>query len=168
MEKMLASNKFAKINEVTIKTIHENNLNFMIVWKDETDAKNNNFYTRETSLRSEYDGKIHKESDESLIKQFDTYYANHEEDKLFVLQAQRTAKTLLGKPSEYEKKFANKVTDYVLDIKNDPVLLNKTNIIMRDFLVSDVKKVNSILSLNIYKELIKPDKKESYSSFVLN
>ena len=79
---------------------------------------------------------------------------NHDENKLFVLQAQRTAKTLLGKPSEYEKKFSKKVTDYVLNIKNDKILLEKTNIIMRDFIVSDMNKVNNILSLNLDKNLV--------------
>ena len=156
-ENMLDSSKFADISKVSFKTIRENKLNYMIVWKDEVEAKENNFYTRENSLRSEYDGPTHKKSDEALIKKYDEYYANHEENKLFVLQTQRTAKTLLGKPSFYEKRISNKIDQYVLNIANDNSLLEKTNIIMRDFVVSNIEKVNNILSLNLAKNSVKTE-----------
>lgn len=167
MDKMLPSGVYKSIDKVDMSLLRENKYNFMITWNDKSEAEANDFYTRSESLRSEYNGSKHKESNEALINEFETYYNNAEANKLFVLQAQRTAKTLLGKPSMYEKNFKDDVNKFIANIKNDAVKLDKTNIIMRDFIISDKENLDTILSLNLNKNLIKADAIQTYSSFVL-
>lgn len=171
-ERMLSHADHPEISAVKFSEIRAGNFGYMIVWtaKNETEvdeAEANGFYTRKNGLRSEYDEKAHKAGDEELIAKFDEYYANSEPDKIFVLQAQRTAKTLLGRPSDYEKRFAPKVLEFVKAIPDNPDYLAKTNVIMRDFVVSDEMKIDSILRINLYKEnIIIADKIDAFKAAV--
>ncbi len=171
MTKMLKSSDYPNIASVSFKTLRDNGYNFMIVWTsksqtEKVEASNNNFYIRDDALLSQYDGKVHKDNDEALIAKFAEYYSNHEANKMFVLQAQRTASTFLGKPSVYEKKFKSKVNEYVKNIKNNAEILEKTNVIMRDFVVSDMENVKLILGLNLAKNTVKSADVALFGQFV--
>ena len=172
MSKMLDRSKYPDVSQVDFATLRVNNINFMIVWSarsasDKQMAQDNNFYIRDDSLLSQYDGDVHRDSDEALIAQFDRYYDSYEADKMFVLQAQRTASTFFGKPSTYEKKFKSKVNEYVKNIAKDKVTLAKTNIIMRDFVVSDMDNVRLILGLNLHKNTVALEQIESFKKYVI-
>lgn len=169
--KMLKSSEYPHITDVSFEILRDKGFNFMIVWtsKSQTEkleASNNDFYTRDDSLLSQYEGKIHKDSNEALIAKFADYYNNYEEDKMFVLQAQRTASTFLGKPSVYEKKFKPMVNAYIEGIKEDINLLDKTNIIMRDFVVSDMENIKVILGLNIAKNTVELEHIETFNQHI--
>ena len=121
---------------------------------------------REKDLHSFYDRKYHKNPDgNKLVEHFSEYYDSYDGTGFFVLQSQRTATVLTDKPSEMELEWGKVFTDFAISLNNDAQKLDKTNIIMRDFIVSDLNKVRSILNLNLSKNLVK---EENIEEFKLN
>ena len=167
MSKAMLKSDFKEIENTTIGEIREKGINFVIIWTDEEDVKQNDFlYMREKDLHSFYDRKYHKNPDgNNLVEHFSEYYDSYDGTGFFVLQSQRTATVLTDKPSEMELEWGKVFTDFAISLNNDAQKLDKTNIIMRDFIVSDLNKVRSILNLNLSKNLVK---EENIEEFKLN
>ncbi len=158
MNKAMIKSKFANIEDTTMKDIRDNNINFVIIWNNEIESKNADYlYYRDTNLFSFYDSKFHRKQDvKELINHFQTYYDRYENKGFFVLQSQRTAPMLIDKPSHIEIEAKHLFNQYLIDLKSSENLA-KTNIVMRDFLVSDLDTVKLILSLNLDKNNVKSE-----------
>ena len=164
MSRAMVKSEYPKIEETTIGELRENNINFIIIWNNNEDAQNYDFlYSRGENLHSFYDRKFHMNGDGNvLVEHFDEYYNRYDGTGFFVLQSQRTATVLTDKPSEMELKWGDTFTKFAENLNNDTEKLQKTNIIMRDFIVSDTKKVKTILSLNLTKGLVKDEFLEEF------
>lgn len=169
MDKALIKSKFSTIEETTMKNIRDNNINFVIIWNNENECNNADYlYFRDTNLYSFYDSKFHKKQDTNeLIGHFESYYDRYQNKGFFVLQSQRTAPMLLDKPSHLEIQAKNLFNNYLNDLKNSKNLA-KTNIVMRDFLVSDLNTVRLILSLNLDKNNVKTEYIELFTNNTLS
>ena len=88
------------------------------------------------ALESYYVGELHRKS---------------------VLQCQLTGKTLLSSIARREQEHDAGITAYIQGIADDEQRLNLTNIIMRDFLTDDIRKVKTILELNLHKPNLIPE-----------
>ncbi|MEG2450665.1 MAG: hypothetical protein RSB09_02915, partial [Clostridia bacterium] len=167
MQKAMLKSVFGDVSKVTMGDIRAHGFNFMIVWSDDSQVASNDFlYTRDKDLTSQYDSKFHKKKPAELIAHFETYFENHTRDDLFVLQSQRTAPTLLGKPAKLELEFRPYINEFVANLKTSKHL-DEVNIIMRDFVVSDMQNVKLILQLNLVKGLVKADEIESFTAKTL-
>lgn len=106
------------------------------------------------ALESYYSGSLHRKSSEKFIEEALPDYFNRFEKKnkgLFVLQCQLTGQTLLTTPISREAEHDIGITAYIDAIAGDSRRLALTNIIMRDFITDDIRKVKSILRLNAKK-----------------
>jgi hypothetical protein len=166
LSKVMKKSDFSELQTVSMGDIRDKGINIVILWLNNDEANTEDFLYSEDCMVSQYESSIHTSSDEVLIDYFATYYENYDSDKLFLLQAQKTAPNYIEKPSVNEMNFKPKVNEYIKNIKNDPDLLEKTNIIMRDFIVSDMENINLILDINISKNIIKTDCIDYYSSMV--
>lgn len=166
MQKAMLKSQFANIEDTSIGEIRNNNVNFVIVWNNEEECNNADYlYFRDTNLYSFYDGKVHRNVDTFvLIKHFATYYDRYQNKGFFVLQSQRTAPMLLDKPSNLEREAKSSFNSFLETVKTNSALLDKTNIVMRDFIVSDLNTVKLILSLNINKNQIKESSLETFTT----
>lgn len=147
------------VEGTTMGDVRAQNINFVIVWKEASETKDRDYlYARTEYLSSPYDGKIHRSKNvDDLISHYAEYYDGYNGNGFFVLQAQRTAPNILfDRPADNEIAYKEKINNYVSTLSDDN--LAKTNIIMRDFVVSDMTNVKTILSLNLKKGLVKTDK----------
>lgn len=62
-----------------------------------------------------------------------------------------------------EQEFKPVINAYI-DALADSANLAKTNIIMRDFIVSDMENVKKILKLNLDKNLVKAELRDEFKS----
>lgn len=112
------------------------------------------------ALESYYVGELHRKSSEVFIRSaLPQYYGRFEKKNkgLFVLQCQLTGKTLLSSIARREQEHDAGITAYIRGIADDEQRLNLTNIIMRDFLTDDIRKVKTILELNLHKANLIPE-----------
>ena len=112
------------------------------------------------ALESYYVGELHRKSSEVFIRSaLPQYYGRFEKKNkgLFVLQCQLTGKTLLSSIARREQEHDTGITAYIRGIADDEQRLNLTNIIMRDFLTDDIRKVKTILELNLHKANLIPE-----------
>ena len=112
------------------------------------------------ALESYYVGELHRKSSEVFIRSaLPQYYGRFEKKNkgLFVLQCQLTGKTLLSSVARREQEHDPGMTAYIREIAGDGRRLDLTNIIMRDFLTDDIRKVKTILELNLHKPNLIPE-----------
>ena len=164
MQKAMLKSKCSNIETTTMKDIRDNGYSFIIVWNNKDECNNADYlYYRDTNLYSFYDSKYHRKTDDTkLVEHFQNYYDRYNNTGFFVLQSQRTAPMLLDKPSHLEIESKDLFNEYVVKLKTSTNLA-KTNVIMRDFLVSDLDTVRLILSLNLNKNNIKSEYIELFS-----
>lgn len=164
MSKAMKKSECPNIETTTMGDVRAKGYNFVIVWKDGAEAEGKDYlYARETNLFSPYDAKLHRSKDPNkLIAHYQNYYDDYNGKGFFVLQAQRTAPVfLIDKPSGMEVEYKPIINAYI-DALADSTNLAKTNIIMRDFVVSDMDNVKKILKLNLDKNLVKADMLSTY------
>lgn len=113
-----------------------------------------------TVLDSYYNEKENKKASEDFIKEAIPKYMQHihENPKVFtVLQGQLTLPTLIGNLKKLEGKHNANMSSFIRSIEEDKTYINDINIIMRDFIGSDLEKTNSVLHLNIAKGFVKSE-----------
>lgn len=142
---------------------------FIITWGSDYKIDEKNYLFRrnndegslsECSLESYYEGDLHKKSSEEFIENALPLYFEKFSLKnkgLFVLQGQLTAPTLVTTPLSLEESHALNMNNYVRNLKNSD-LLKYVNIIMRDYVTDDIEKTDSVLSLNIAKNIVSDTK----------
>lgn len=167
MTKALNKTHFPDIGNILWGDVRAAGVNFMVIWKYVDEAAETDYmYIRNRDYYSFYDRGYHKSYNmQRLIDHYQAYYDKYNGQGFFVLQAQRTGPTLLHKPSQLETAYKPLINKYISDLKTSKNL-DKTNIIMRDFVVSDMDNVRLILQLNITKNLIKPDMLNAYTAMV--
>lgn len=182
IEKMATKTEFSSMDEMTIGELHKLKKNFVIVWRtwdlsDSTISGKPFIYSRDEFLYSPYNGDIHKKKIKELIAHYPNYFAdaadNKNINKLFVLQGVRTGSVSGFVIIDLEKAFRQPINEFVRGIKDDAKQLSRVNIVMRDFIVDEIKgaessveNIKSILSLNKYKSLVKDDMIEKFNSIV--
>lgn len=126
--------------------------------KDFVFFRNNDEGTlKNCAMESYYNGSLHRKSSEKFIAEaLPDYYSRFEKKNkgLFVLQCQLTGQTLLTTPLSREEEHDQNITAYIDGIAEDSRRLSLTNIVMRDFLTDDIRKIKSILRLNTIKESV--------------
>lgn len=159
--KLLSREDVPKLKDLTMKNVRDLKVNFCIIWRVDSDCNSEKpyLYSRNSELYSPYDGSVHRGKDEKLIEHFSTYYSEYKEDRLFVLQGQKTG--MGTAPKRLEESFRAKMNSYTLKLK-DSEHLDKTNIVMRDYFTDTIDNSISILSLNVYKNNIKQTMLKEY------
>lgn len=167
IENAAKKSEFSRFETTTAGAVRAAGVNYFIVWTDANDTNDIEWlYPRGQHLSSPYDSDKHKsKNSDNLIAHFQTYYDSYDGKGFFVLQAQRTAPFVLDKPSALEFEFKPKVNAFIDGLAQSPNL-DKTNIIMRDFIASDMANVNKILKLNLDKNLIKADHLDTFTAAV--
>ena len=118
-------------------------------------------------LDSYYSSSDNRKSSAKFIKETIPKYFNHileKGDVLTVLQAQLTH-PLLGNLKTLEMGHNLAMSAYIRTIKDNQDYLTAVNIIMRDYIGSDLEKSNSVLNLNLAKGYVKADAAKSFEEF---
>lgn len=157
------------IASLTLGEIRAMGARYMIAWGDfdslQAFDKQYLFYRRDV-LSSPYINPYHTTADEYLIEQgFEHYYAGCD-DRLFVLQSQKTgvfADFDTMNPQRNEESFSPKANAFLRSLRSGG-RLSDTNIVMRDFI--DEEKSKLIISLNLSKNLVKPNSIRAFSALV--
>ena len=133
--------------------------------------RNNDNCTIENAvLDSLYLSEDNKKPSDKFISETIPKYFEHiiaKEKGLTVLQAQLTAKGL-DNLKNLENGHNENMSKFIRSIGDNKTYLNAINIIMRDFIGSDLEKTNSVLYLNVLKNHIKSDSVELFSSHTKN
>lgn len=168
MSKAMLKSVFSKIETTTMADVRENGYNYAIVWNSASEAENKDyFYVRNEHLQSPYDRSYHASfNTDKLINRYQKYYDDYDGKGFFVLQAQRTAPTVFNIPADNELEFKDKINNYVASLAQDSVKLAKTNIVMRDYVVSDMTNVKTILALNLAKGIVSEQSIARYTAAV--
>lgn len=164
------------LSTLTMGQLREWKINLVLVVNNEQsyspDFSANNFlYERTQYLLSPYVSGNHG-STSGLISAFAGYIAQHDSNKIFVLQSQRTGTISNLTIYELEADLRSYANDYArsLSLEKNQSLLSSINIIMRDFVADDgfgasesaQTTMQSILFLNVYKGNISADKLNYY------
>ncbi len=83
---------------------------------------------------------------------------------LTVLQGQLTSPNL-GNLKNLENGHNKAMSEYVRSIADNKTYLDSVNIIMRDFIGSDIEKTNSVLFLNLKKNNVRSEAKAEFEKF---
>ncbi len=163
-EKLMKKSVCHSIESTTMQDVRTNGYNYAMIWSvtEETEDKDY-MYARKSFLFSPYDEDVHMSKNPAeLIKEYDDYLITNNGRGFFVLQAQRTAPDqFVTRPADLELEFKDKINAYVAGLTGEK--LDKINIVMRDFVVSDMTNVKTILRLNIAKDLIDAEKLAEYT-----
>lgn len=141
------------LNRVTFGEIREKGWRYCITWGSKTLSNEKYLFSRSSSLFSPYDESVHKSGADALIAHLPNYYARADQSKIFVLQSQLTAPNLLVSPISLEKSFVTKANTFLTGLSGE--LLQKTNVVMRDFICDTKETIPLIISLNEKKGLWK-------------
>lgn len=118
-------------------------------------------------LDSLYNGNDNsKPSDKFIAETIPKYFAHilQKTKGLTVLQAQLTSPSH-GNLKNLEEGHNKAMSEYIRSIEQNQQYLQAVGIIMRDFLGSDIEKTNSILHLNIAKNIVKEDSIKNFEKF---
>lgn len=159
IEQYLKPNEYAvkqgeNITDLTMGKIRTNGYRYIIFWADDYSKPTKNYqFSRNTYLNSPYDSKINNQNSEQFVKDYLKYYEKASEKAFFVLQAQHTCNYAklqfnIKKREMVLRPIANR---FFIDLYNNADLLEKTNIIMRDFVTEDIETIDIILNLNTAK-----------------
>lgn len=116
------------------------------------------------SLDSMYFGEENSKASKKYIEEALPKYMAHIINKnkaLTVLQGQLTSPNL-GNLQKLEEGHNKNMSEYVRSIADNETYLKHINIIMRDFIGSDVEKTNSVLYLNVKKDIVKDNAKAEF------
>ena len=131
--------------------------------------RNNDSCTIENAvLDSLYDEVENKKSTEEFIKEALPKYMEHilsNQNRITILQGQLTLPSLLGNLEKLEKKHNQNMSNFIRNMESNASYLNAINIIMRDFVGSDLEKTNCVLHLNISKGIVKSEMTTEFEAF---
>lgn len=131
--------------------------------------RNNDSCTIENAvLDSLYDEVENKKSTEEFIKESLPKYMEHilsNQNRITILQGQLTLPSLLGNLEKLEKKHNQNMSNFIRNMESNASYLNAINIIMRDFVGSDLEKTNCVLHLNISKGIVKSEMTTEFEAF---
>jgi len=149
-----ALKKGVDLKTLTIGNIRESGAKYIVTWgrDEETVLSKDYIFKREDYLCSPYNKPEHQDDWNRLMNYFRNYYAENDSTRLFVLQSQPTS----GDLRLFNDTYIDDMNAFV-DSLCDSEYLNKTNIIMRDFIVHNPETVRCILRLNLVKGTIKED-----------
>ena len=117
------------------------------------------------SLDSMYFGE--ENSSKTYIEESLPKYMAHivaKNKALTVLQGQLTSPNL-GNLKNLENGHNKAMSEYVRSIADNKTYLDSVNIIMRDFIGSDIEKTNSVLYLNLKKNNVKSEATAEFEKF---
>lgn len=164
------------IDSLTVKDVRGK---IIIVWgsNEANDSANNFLFRRNndkctmenTSLDSLYLEDENKKVSDKFIAQALPKYMEHIINKnkgLFVLQGQLTSPSGAGDLKALEDSHNTNMSKFIREIKSNVKYLKHINIIMRDFIGSDLEKTNCVLNLNIEKNIIKDNEINNYKKMI--
>lgn len=159
IEKYLNPDEYAvkqdeSIEDLTMGRIREKGYRYIIFWADDYSEPTKNYQvSRNDFLNSPYDSKINNQKSINFVSDFDKYFEKANDKAFFVLQAQHTCNyaKLQFNIRKRELSLRPIVNAYLNDLYSNSDLLEKTNIIMRDFITDDIETINIIIKLNIAK-----------------
>ncbi len=158
-----AVNTSEDLSTLTYGDIKEDDKRFIIVWGSSDIGETDYIFSRTQTLLSPYESLNHNYGSEYLIETgFEEYLPLANSNKFFVLQAQLTNSmgvdnAVTGSIVELENGNNPIMNEYVrsLSKEENASILDKMNIIMRDFVESDFEKQKAALALNLAKETVK-------------
>lgn len=119
------------------------------------------------SLDSMYFGEENSKPSKTYIEESIPKYMAHivaKNKALTVLQGQLTSPNL-GNLKNLENGHNKAMSEYVRSIADNKTYLDSVNIIMRDFIGSDIEKTNSVLYLNLKKNNVKSEATAEFEKF---
>lgn len=141
------------VNHMTMGDLRGSGKQFVILYSSIPDDYQDYVHSRKDNLVSPYIPLYHYlEGDGLIVEGHRVYLEQAVSDKLFVLQSQRTANTLIT-PRTLEDRFKPHINSY-LDNLEDMEVISKLNIILRDYVDEDMDNIRIILSLNLKKGTI--------------
>ncbi|NCA66656.1 MAG: hypothetical protein EOM87_01180 [Clostridia bacterium] len=140
------------LDTLTLSDIKTSGKRFAVIWSRSTSLAPQYLFARSQWLYSPYAQEKHY-SPQTLIDHLDNYYNSFDGHGLFVLQSQCSSNTNTN-PRELENGMEPLANNYLLNISEEQ--LNKTNIVMRDF-VDEGDKIAIILSVNLRKNQVKQE-----------
>ncbi len=156
VERILPIEKYALANDadlssLTMGDIRQSGKKFMIVWSGNTTDIDGYLFKRSDSLLSPYAEEINSAGGEELVDYYPTYCAKRDNNKLFVLQTQPTARADSSIVSQ-NAILTPLLKDFLDDMRKS--VLEDVNVIMYDF-VTENKLIERTLELNERKGLVK-------------
>ncbi len=153
------------LSTLTYGDIKEEDKRFIIVWGSSDRGDTNYVFPRTQTLLSPYESLNHNYGGEYLIEiGFGEYLPQANSNKFFVLQAQLTNSmgvdgAVTGSIVDLENGNNPIMNEYVRSLNNEDnaSILAKINIIMRDFVESDIEKQKAALALNLAKATVKDE-----------
>ncbi len=145
------------INAVTLSTLtygetQANSYRYIIAWGGNMTTGTEDYYYRSSDiLLNPYEPSINSLSGSLLMKGIISYYDKQTPSKFFVLQTIGRSAYPLGHEN-LNASYYNNFTKSLAD-ESQSELLQKTNVIMRDFVTSPTCDLDAIIKLNEAKEL---------------
>lgn len=137
------------VADLTMGEIRDKGYKYIVTWGSSKQTDRKYICYRGDTLYSPYYEDDHKAGGEKLTSEtYGKYYDSVEKNRLFVLQGVVTAKNILQSIKDNDDKFSPLFDKYLDTIAATPALLDKTNIIMRDFIVSRQDQIAKIIALN--------------------
>ncbi len=157
-----ALTEFDNIGDVTMGDIRKSGKKYIII-----NAKKEYEYSCDCPMPDPWDSKIYGYKPEKFAKEILNYLRDIDTDGFFWFQTQQTPN--LGTengwtkwPDDLDIETRKLFPQIISDIANDPVMLQRVNIVAGDFMSQDFMKAKHILSLNLLKNVVKEDKKSEY------
>lgn len=127
-------------------------------------------YSRNVHLLEPWDPKVFGLKPEKFVKEDLKYLKELESEGFFWFQTQQTpnigTENGLKWPPKLDKLLRPHFPWMMEQIANDPVMLEKVNIVAGDFMTADHMKENEILYLNLAKDVVKPELREVYAKAI--
>lgn len=170
IEKYLQPEKYAftdfdDIRDITMADIRKSGKRYVIHNEQELYK-----YSRDVKLLEPWDPKVFGLKPEKFWIEDLKYLKELESEGFFWFQTQQTPDPgtengLIWPPhlDRMDRPFFPKMMEA---IANDPVMLEKVNIVAGDFMTADHMKENEILYLNLCKDVVKPELREKYAKAI--
>lgn len=170
IEKYLEPEKYAftdfdDIKDVTIGDIRASGKRYIIHHEKEIYK-----YSRNVHLLEPWDPKIFGLKPEKFWVEDLKYLKELESEGFFWFQTQQTpgpgTENGLKWPPKLDKLDRPFFPKMMKAIADDPLMLEKVNIIAGDFMTADHMKENEILCFNLLKDAVKPEMRKEYADFI--
>ncbi|MBR5111971.1 MAG: hypothetical protein IK097_00930 [Clostridia bacterium] len=127
-------------------------------------------YSRDIKLLEPWDPVVFGLKPEKFAKESLNYLRELESEGFFWFQSQQTpnlgTENGLKWPRALDEEDRIYFPQMITDIAEDPILLDKVNIIAGDFMTRDHMKTNYILWLNLLKDIVKPGLRDEYADAI--